>query len=303
MASVVQIVHAKKSEMGRGKGTYLLLVTISFQFQLPQISSLFQTSIFLVINVAGRVAWRYWFLGFFAPLSFIIFYIIHRPSLLSFPVLTSPSFSLPLRSLDRNQAAKLLCLLANVFCNMLNLSLSIFCLTIESYNWSLPIRYRPRGVLWVYGDSLALRFLESVQSRFLCSRLYVGCRRSYNWIYPVISEAVSKHEDDNLDFQPGKVIKTILSVLQRPEMQRKESVLLLNLGLHFPISVNFTTYQRLIGNLINTLKETKVNSQGRRVPRYKAKVIWKSSTAIHKENAEVKNKTNWRFFTTQVISK
>ena len=186
---------------------------------------------------------------------------------------------------------------------MLNLSLSIFCLTIESYNWSLPIGYRPRGVLWVYGDSLALRFLESVQSRFLCSRLYVGCRRSYNWIYPVISEAVSKHEDDNLDFQPGKVIKTILSVLQRPEMQRKESVLLLNLGLHFPISVNFTTYQRLIGNLINTLKETKVNSQGRRVPKYKAKVIWKSSTAIHKENAEVKNKTNWRFFTTQVISK
>ena len=131
----------------------------------------------------------------------------------------------------------------------------------------------------------------------------MGCRRSYNWIYPVTSEAVSKHEDDNLDFQPGKVIKTILDVLQRPEMQRQESVLLLNLGLHFPISVNFTTYQRLIDDLINTMKETKVNSQGRRVPKYKAKVIWKSSTAIHKENAKVKNKTNWRFFTTQVTSK
>lgn len=127
MALVVQIVHAKKSEMGRGKGTYLLLVTISFQFQLPQISSLFQTSIFLVINVAGRVAWRYRFWGFLRPSLFIIIYfiIIHRPSLLSFPVLSSPSFSLPLLSLDRNQAAKLLCLLANVFCNMLKLSLSL----------------------------------------------------------------------------------------------------------------------------------------------------------------------------------
>ena len=158
-------------------------------------------------------------------------------------------------------------------------------------------------MLWIYGDSLAVRFLESVQSRFLCSRLYVGCRRSYNWIYPVISEAVSKQEYDNLDFQHDKVIKNILSVLQTPEMQRKESVLLLNLGLHFPISVNFTTYQRLIGGLINKLKETKVDSQGRIFPKYKAKVIWKSFTAIHKENAEVKNKTNWRFFTRQVTSK
>ena len=184
-----------------------------------------------------------------------------------------------------------------------SISLLIFCLTLESFNWSSPISYRPKGVLWIYGDSIAVRLLESVQSRFLCSRLYVGCRRNYNWIYPVISEAVSKKEDDNLDFQPDKVKKTILSVLQRPEMQRQESVLLLNLGLHFPVSVNFTTYQRLIGDLINTLTETRVNSQGRRVPKYKAKVIWKSSTAIHKENAEVKNKTNWRFFTTQVISK
>ena len=157
--------------------------------------------------------------------------------------------------------------------------------------------------MWIYGDSLAVHFLESVQSRVLCSRLYLGCRSSYNWIYPVISEAVSKQEDDNLDFQPGKVIQIIENVLQIPEMQQQESVLLLNLGLHFPISVNFTTYQRLIGDLINTLKETEENSQGGRVPKYKAKVIWKSSTAIHKENAKVKNKTNWRFFTTQVRSK
>lgn len=174
-------------------------------------------------------------------------------------------------------------------------------LNIESYNWSLPISYQPTGVLWIYGDSLGVRFSESVKSRYLCTRLYMGCRNSYNWIYPIISEAVSKEQDDNLDFQPGKVLETILSVLRRPEMQQKGSVLLLNLGLHFPISVNFTTYQRFIGDVINNLKETKVNSQGIRVPKYKVKVIWKSSTAIHKENAEVRNKTNWRFFTTQVF--
>ena len=174
---------------------------------------------------------------------------------------------------------------------------------IESYNWSMPISYQPAGVLWIYGDSLAVRFSESVNSRFLCTSLYLGCQRSYNWIYPIISEALSKQQGDNLDFRPRKVIETITSVLRRPEMQRKGSVLLLNLGLHFPISINFTTYQRLIGDVINTLKETEVNLQGIRVPKYKAKVIWKSTTAIHKENAEVKNKTNWRFFTTQVFIK
>ena len=176
-------------------------------------------------------------------------------------------------------------------------------LYIEPYNWSLPINYQPTGILWIYGDSLAVRFSQSVQSRYLCTRLYLGCRHSYNWIYPIISEAVSKTQDDNLDFRPGKVIETIVSVLRRPEMQRKDSVLILNLGLHFPISVNFTTYKRLIGDVVKTLKETEVNSQGIRVPKYKAKVIWKSTTAIHKENAEVRNKTNWRFFTTQVFIK
>lgn len=123
---------------------------------------------------------------------------------------------------------------------------------------------------------------------------------SYNWIYPVISEAVSKEQDDDLDFRPEKVVETILNVLKSPLMQGEDSVLLLNLGLHFPVGINFTTYRRLIGDLIHRLKETEVDSQGKTVPKYKAKVIWKTSSAIHKENALMQNKTNWRFFTTQV---
>ena len=128
------------------------------------------------------------------------------------------------------------------------------------------------------------------------------CLLSYNWIYPVLNEALSKELDDDLDFRPKKVIQSILRALRSPLMQREDSVLLVNLGLHFPIGVNFTTYQRLIRDLINRLKETKVDSQGKMVPKYKAKVIWKTSSAIHKENALVKNKTNWRFFTTQVYA-
>ncbi|KAJ7374439.1 hypothetical protein OS493_007545 [Desmophyllum pertusum] len=179
-----------------------------------------------------------------------------------------------------------------------------FCSYMKQASYTPPElnnSYRQRGLLWIYGDSLAVRLVQSVESRSLCKRLYWGCRNSYNWIYPVASEKLSKEQDDDLDFRPEEVIETIVSVLRRPGMQREESVLLLNLGLHFPISVNFRTFQKLIGDLIGVLKETVVDSHGLRVPRYKAKIIWKSSSAIHKEKAEVKNKTNWRFFTTQRV--
>jgi len=172
----------------------------------------------------------------------------------------------------------------------------------EAYNWSLPLGHRQKGTLWIYGDSLAVRLVNSAQSRLLCKMLYMRCMLSYNWIYPVISEAVSKEQDDDLDFRPEKVVETILNVLKSPLMQGEDSALLLNLGLHFPVGINFTTYRRLIGDLIHRLKETEVDSQGKTVPKYKAKVIWKTSSAIHKENALMQNKTNWRFFTTQRVA-
>ena len=135
----------------------------------------------------------------------------------------------------------------------------------------------------------------------LCTKLFTGCISSYNWIYPIVNEAVDKELDDDLDFNPERVIETILAVLRHPLMQQRESsVLLLNLGIHYPIGVNFTTYQKLIGDLINKLKETRVDSQGNIVPKYKAKIIWKTSSAVHKEKAQELNKTHWRFFTTQV---
>ena len=167
----------------------------------------------------------------------------------------------------------------------------------------MPLNYQPSGSLWIYGDSIAVQHLNSVKNRPLCRKLYTQCKRSYNWIYPVKSEMLSKEEDDDLDFRPEKVIETIFNVLRNPLMQRKDSTLLLNLGIHFPIGVNFTTYQKLIDDVIYFLKETEENAKGEGVPKYKAKVIWKTLTAINKEKSKQLNITNWRFFTTQVQSR
>ncbi|KAK2560940.1 hypothetical protein P5673_016057 [Acropora cervicornis] len=172
----------------------------------------------------------------------------------------------------------------------------------ESTKWTLPRHYQRNGTFWIYGDSLAVRLQDSVRNRKLCRKFYRRCFRSYNWIYPVYNEWMNKVEDDDLDFDPQRVIIKILEVLDEPFMQTENSVLLLNLGLHFPIGINFTTYQGLIDDLIRSVKETEVDSRGIRVPLYKAKVIWKTSTAIHKENAPSKNTTNWRFFTTQRVA-
>jgi len=122
------------------------------------------------------------------------------------------------------------------------------------------------------------------------------------WIYAARNKGLDIELESDLDFRPEKVIETIVNVLRKPEMQKEESTLLLNLGLHFTKNVNFTTYQRLIDDLILVLKAKEL-SQGGIGPKYKAKVIWKSFTAICKEKASSpKKETGYRFFTTQVCT-
>ena len=173
-------------------------------------------------------------------------------------------------------------------------------LTTESYTWFLPRNYTQSGTFWIYGDSLGLRLFRSVKRRSLCKSLYKQCKNSYTWIYPVHDKKIVLN--DALGFRPSKVIETIVNVLREPEMKENGSVLLLNLLMHFVKVVNFTTYQKLIDDLILALKETEVNPQGEQVPKYMAKVIWKSGTAIHKEKAKSLNMTSFRFFTSQVCT-
>ncbi|KAJ7374436.1 hypothetical protein OS493_007542 [Desmophyllum pertusum] len=170
----------------------------------------------------------------------------------------------------------------------------------ELYNWSLPAsKYRRSGTLSVYGDSLGLRLFGSLNSRDLCKKLFLNCTNSYNFLYPMTDDR--RMQNDDLDFMPEKILEGIRSVLGRPEMQLQDSVLLLNLGLHYPVSVNFTTYQKVMADVIHILKETEVNSQGNKIPKYKAKFIWKSTTAICKHKGTTPQGTDARFMTTQRV--
>ena len=166
----------------------------------------------------------------------------------------------------------------------------------------MPQNYAQSGTFWIYGDSLGRSLFRSVQARPLCKSLYKNCRNSYMWVYPAFNRGLNITLESDLDFRPEKVIETIVDVLRTPEMQQEKSTLLLNLVLHFAKSVNFTTYQRLIDDLILVLKAKEL-SQGEIVPKYKAKIIWKSSTAICKEKASSSKETDFRFYTTQVCTR
>ena len=172
----------------------------------------------------------------------------------------------------------------------------------ESYNWTMPQNYSQSGTLWIYGDSVSMQFYKSVMTRPLCASLYEKCNNSYMWIYPARNKGLDIALESDLDFRPGKVIETVVNVLRKPEMQKEESTLLLNLVLHFSKTVNFTTYQRLIDDLILVLKEKEL-SQGEQVPKYKCKIIWKSSTAICKDQASSSKRTDFRFYTSQVCTR
>jgi hypothetical protein len=84
-------------------------------------------------------------------------------------------------------------------------------------------------------------------------------------------------------------------------MANNDSTLLLNLGLHFVMTINFTTYQKLIDHVITLLTEKKPGSEHDLW--YEAKVIWKTTTAIMKENASDRQLTHFHFLTSQVSQK
>ena len=135
----------------------------------------------------------------------------------------------------------------------------------------------------------------SLSKKPLCTKIFRACKYSYNWVYSIHTEKLGKTENDNYDFRPNLILKSIREVLLSKGMTTADSLLVLNLGLHFPIGINFTTYQSLITDVIRLLKnrEKELGS--------KARVIWKTISAIQKEIVKKpRNETFWRFLTDQV---
>ena len=97
------------------------------------------------------------------------------------------------------------------------------------------------------------------------------------------------------DFNKTVILQYLTNILDSPDVRRQNSVFVFNLGVHYSISLNFTTYRDLVDSVIMLLRR-KVDIQNNNKPI----VIWKTTTSIEKEKTYQKNLTRWRFHTRQV---
>ena len=97
------------------------------------------------------------------------------------------------------------------------------------------------------------------------------------------------------DFNKTVILQYLTNILDSPDMKGKNSAFLFNLGVHYSISLNFTTFRDLVDSVIMLLRR-KVDVQNNNKPI----VIWKTTTSIEKEKTYPKNLTRWRFHTHQV---
>lgn len=116
----------------------------------------------------------------------------------------------------------------------------------------------------------------SVQDGPLCKGIFQSCRLSKLWVYPFQSE---RPPWDDKDFDDQIIVDNLRGILELPEM-KKDSVLILNLGLHYTESVSYRDYQILLNKVLNLLNEKESDSGELK---YKTRVIWKTSTSMSKE--------------------
>ncbi|XP_078350724.1 uncharacterized protein LOC144635498 isoform X1 [Oculina patagonica] len=162
-----------------------------------------------------------------------------------------------------------------------------------------PSPLRKDSVLWIYGDSVSEQFFWGVRPRPLCTNVFKWCGHTYNWVYQLKGNlSVAKAADDNLDFNFMRVASEVLDIISKPFFD-KNSVFLMNAGLHYLESTNFSNYQKTIGSLIRLFQETKMVKRADGKWLFPGEMIWRTTTALNKHKLDGKHIQARRFLTYQ----
>ncbi|KAK3713715.1 hypothetical protein QZH41_020709, partial [Actinostola sp. cb2023] len=148
-------------------------------------------------------------------------------------------------------------------------------------------RVRKTSVLWVYGDSVSEQFYSGIRQHPLCSRVFRWCGHTYNWVYRLqgnLSEA--KSQNDDLDFDDVRVLSELEEVIRHPIFDQN-SAMLINAGLHYLESSNFTNYQKVVNGIIRLFERKNVQAPlWKDMKVFPGQVIWKTTTSLHKEKLD-----------------
>ncbi|XP_022790075.1 uncharacterized protein LOC111329605 [Stylophora pistillata] len=152
--------------------------------------------------------------------------------------------------------------------------------------------------LMFYGDSTNVHFHSLARRNRLCKEMFHTCEKKYMWTYDVSSKG-----NDNGDFNQTIVLEEIKKILDSLDMRGNQSVFFFNVGLHYSITLNFTTYQMLIDSIIKVLRRRDTGTENEGALSGRPLPIWRSNAAIEVERFEdffpQGNYTERRFYTNQ----
>lgn len=98
-----------------------------------------------------------------------------------------------------------------------------------------------------------------------------------------------------------RVASEVLDIITKPFFD-KNSAILLNAGLHYLESTNFSNYQKTIASIIRLFDETRMVRRANGKPLFLGEMIWRTTTALNKQKLDGKHIQARRFLTYQVWS-
>jgi hypothetical protein len=111
---------------------------------------------------------------------------------------------------------------------------------------------------------------------------------------------MAKSQDDDLDFDDVRVINELDDVISNPIFDQN-SVILVNSGLHYLESSNFTNYKKVVDGIILLFQRGNFDvNLGKNVKVFPGQVIWKTTTSLYKDKLDGKQLQTRRFLTSQV---
>ncbi|XP_031560249.1 uncharacterized protein LOC116296381 isoform X2 [Actinia tenebrosa] len=167
-------------------------------------------------------------------------------------------------------------------------------------NW-FGDRVRKNSILWIYGDSVSEQFYSGIRQHPLCSRVFRWCGHTYNWVYRLNGNlTMAKSQDDDLDFDDVRVINELDDVISNSIFD-KNSAILVNAGLHYLESSNFTNYKKVVDSIIRLFQRDKLTGGDHEVKVFPGEMIWKTTTSLYKDKLDSKHLQARRFLTSQRV--
>ena len=136
-----------------------------------------------------------------------------------------------------------------------------------------------KPTLWVMGDSIQNYFYQYLKRESLLCLQYT-CENTYGWMYPFPGNNYYAKENfivDGNDFNHTEFLNNIKNIILSKPMRNRNSVFLINFGLHLMKNLNMSEAEVLFDEFVMMVHTMKENTLVDEFP----KIIWKTTTPTY----------------------